>query len=117
MGDPDIDLAHFEQRLLEMRAELEAAGEAGDGAAGVVELDQSRVGRLSRMDALQAQAMSAESRRRRQLRARAIEAALARIGNGEYGWCPDCGETVDLRRLEFDPAAELCVRCAEKGEE
>ncbi len=117
MAEPEIDAATFRRRLLDLRAELQAVEATGDEAAGVVELDQSRVGRLSRMDALQAQAMSAESRRRRQQRVRAIEAALSRIEHGDYGWCAECGEVIDRRRLEFDPAAELCIGCAEKGEQ
>ena len=42
------------EALLKLRAEIEQVGETGAAAAGTVELDQTRVGRLSRMDALQA---------------------------------------------------------------
>ena len=43
-------------KLLKLRDELEEIAATGDEFAAVVELDQSKVGRLSRMDALQAQA-------------------------------------------------------------
>lgn len=113
-GAPDPKV--FRQRLLALREELLAVDASGEAASGVVELDQSRVGRLSRMDALQGQAMSVETRRRRQLHLRQIEAALARIEEDEYGWCLECGNEIDVRRLEFDPAAPLCIGCAAKQE-
>lgn len=77
-----------------------------------VELDQASVGRLSRMDALQQQAMAqAQSRRRKNALAR-IRAALERARRGEYGDCIGCGEEIEARRLELDPAAPLCLACA-----
>lgn len=112
----ELDVAHFRQRLLALQKELLAADGSGQEAAGVVELDQSRVGRLSRMDAMQGQAMSAETNRRRQQQLREIGDALARIDADEYGWCLQCGEAIDPRRLEFDPAASMCVGCAAKRE-
>ena len=78
----------------------------------VVELDQTRVGRLSRMDALQSQAMSLESERRRQLELVKIEATLSRLQNGIFGYCLKCDEEIQLKRLELDPTVTLCIDCA-----
>lgn len=47
-----------------------------------------------------------------------IEAALARLDDGTYGVCTDCGNQIPPRRLEALPLAVLCVNCqsaAEKG--
>lgn len=77
-----------------------------------VELDQQAVGRLSRMDALQVQAMALETSRRRKMQLRRITAALARIDEGEFGYCLECGEEIVARRLELDPTAPLCIDCA-----
>lgn len=44
--------------------------------------------------------------------ARQISLALARIDNGTYGTCTNCGETIALARLEAEPAATRCVKCA-----
>jgi DnaK suppressor protein len=77
-----------------------------------VELDQQSVGRLSRMDAMQQQAMSQDLNRRRQHRKIAIERALSRIRDGEFGYCVGCGEPIAVRRLDIDPTFEACVRCA-----
>ena len=67
------------------RDELRALDAETSSARSPVELDQSRVGRLSRMDALQGQVMAQEQQRRRQSQILRISAALARIDAGEYG--------------------------------
>ena len=95
-----------------MLAEKEAAVDE----VAPVELDQARVGRLSRMDSLQQQAMQLELDRRRDIRLKRIEGAFARIEKGAYGQCAKCGETLDKKRLEFDPTVFFCVACAEKAE-
>lgn len=104
------------KKLLEMKQELLRLAETGDEAAAVVELDQTKVGRLSRMDAMQAQAMAQASVQRRDMMLRQIDAALKRIDDGEYGYCRDCGEPIDPRRLEVDPTALLCIACASRSE-
>ena len=103
----------FRDRLLKRQTELSALSESSDEASKPVELDQARVGRLSRMDALQGQAMSQESQRRRELELGRITKALKRLDSGEYGECQTCGEEIAIGRLEVDPAATLCIRCAE----
>ena len=109
---PDIDTVAFRQQLLELREELEGLERAGADAAQVVELDQAKVGRLSRMDAMQAQAMAQASVQRRESTLLQIEAALKRIDNDEFGFCRDCEEPIPVKRLKFDPTALRCVDCA-----
>ena len=104
------------KKLLEMKQELLRLAETGDEAAAVVELDQTKVGRLSRMDAMQAQAMAQASVQRREMMLRQIDAALKRIDDDEYGYCRDCGEPIDPRRLEVDPTALLCIACASRSQ-
>jgi len=104
-------------KLLKLRAELQAIAETADESAAVVELDQAKVGRLSRMDAMQAQAMAKASSERREQMLRRIEAALKRIDDDEYGDCRECDEPINPRRLEFDPTAVLCIDCASKLEQ
>ena len=111
-----VDFGKMRDRLLELRAELESIAATGDDSAAVVELDQSKVGRLSRMDAMQAQAMAKASAQRREQSLRQIEAALQRIDDEKYGLCMDCGETINPRRLQFDPTALRCIDCASKAE-
>ncbi len=82
-------------------------------SGATVELDQTKVGRLSRMDAMQMQQMALEAVRRRQQQLLEIEAALHRIGSGEFGYCLDCEEEIALARLKANPACTHCINCAE----
>lgn len=98
-----------------LRAELRALEEHDadtEEARRPVALDQQAVGRLSRMDALQNQAMAQGQARRREARERTVRAALGRITEGEYGYCAECGEPIAPRRLELDPAVPTCIGCA-----
>ena len=104
------------RRLVELREELERLAATGDESAAVVELDQARVGRLSRMDAMQAQAMAQASGERRAALLREIDAALRRIELGEFGFCESCGEQINPKRLEIDPTSRLCITCASAAE-
>ena len=103
----------YRTKLLQEKQDLQQLGPASEEAARPLELDQARVGRLSRMDAMQAQQMARETARRRQRRLAMIEGALRRIDAGEYGDCSVCGEAIDPRRLAFDPATTRCIGCAE----
>jgi DnaK suppressor protein len=104
------------KNLLALKQVLLKAQETGDQAEQTVELDQTRVGRLSRMDAMQAQAMSKETGRRRRQKLLEIESALRRIDGKDYGFCQDCGEEIAPARLEFDPTVLLCIDCASAKE-
>jgi len=114
---PEFDIADMRERLLKLREELESIAATSDETSQVVELDQARVGRLSRMDALQAQAMAQASGRRREKMLRGIAAALVRIDKDEYGFCHSCEEPIAGKRLEFDPTTLLCIECASKLEQ
>ena len=104
-GSSKVDVADLLKSKL---AELEAT----ESERKPVTLDQQSVGRLSRMDAMQVQAMAeAQERRRRGERVR-IEQALERLAEGDYGYCANCGEEIGLKRLEFDPAIQTCIKCA-----
>lgn len=110
-------VATFKDRLIRDQQELLDLEGIGNTGAKIVELDQTRVGRLSRMDALQGQAMSLEAKERRQIQLEKIAAALRRIERGEYGYCIGCDEAINVKRLEFDPAAPLCITCASNAEQ
>jgi DnaK suppressor protein len=106
------ELALFRRMIGEQLNELANEDRLGRDAQKIVALDQQSVGRLSRMDALQNQAMAKAAQARRDMQARRLEAALARIDAGEFGYCEDCGEDIAPKRLELDPAATKCISCA-----
>lgn len=112
MAQSEIDLTHFKAKLEALRADLLASLEGDNDQTGTVQLDQQMMGRLSRMDALQGQQMALEAERRRKRQLVAVEHALRRIADEEYGECFDCGDTIDPKRLEFDPTVTRCIQCA-----
>lgn len=107
----------FRHALLESRKILMTAIEGESESSQTVELDQSKVGRLSRMDALQGQAMTQETKHRHEEGLRNISAALSRIESGDFGYCLKCDELISIERLQVDPAASLCITCANQAEQ
>lgn len=107
-----LDLKAFGNELAAKRTEIVELGESAEALQTSIELDQTRIGRLSRMDALQVHAMEEETERRREAEIHRIDAALKRMEEGEYGYCIRCGDAIPLKRLEFDPSTPLCVDCA-----
>ena len=108
----DIDLEAFRIALTTRRAELAGLTETSKGARATVELDQTMVGRLSRMDALQGQQMALEQDRRRKAEMQRIDVALERMDKGDYGYCSLCDEPISEKRLQLDPAIGTCIDCA-----
>lgn len=108
------DIVQIRQKLLRLRSELQELEKASKEATGPVELDQTRVGRVSRIDAMQLQQMAVESDRRRQHQLLQIESALRRMDTGVYGQCSLCEEEIDPRRLAIDPTNTRCINCADK---
>ena len=108
---PAATVEALKQGLLRL-AELEAAEVLSDDDRKPVELDQQSVGRLSRVDAMQRQAMSFAAQARRQHEARMITAALERIATDDFGYCGGCGEPIPLPRLSLDATVTSCIECA-----
>ena len=111
--EPDQIVA-FRQILVTLREELEQLNESSSEAADTVKLDQSKVGRLTRMDAMQAQQMAQETARRRKIQLQKIEGALRRMESGEYGYCFKCGNEIGEVRLNIDPTSTRCLVCMEQ---
>ena len=112
----DKQLSGFRQSLMQVRDDLHLVLEISEESGETVTLDQSKVGRLSRMDALQQQQMSNACRAGHRKRLLAVEHALSALDQGNYGWCESCGELIDIRRLEVRPESSLCVACQETRE-
>ncbi|MDH0519520.1 MULTISPECIES: TraR/DksA family transcriptional regulator [Achromobacter] len=101
----------LDRELEALTAQLADAREA----ASVVQLDQSSVGRLTRMDAMQQQAMALDHQERLDIRRRRIVAALQRVENGTFGLCCRCGDDIAPDRLNADAATVFCQECREPG--
>lgn len=107
---------HFKSLLTNKQTDLLDTNAKSKDDRKPVELDQSKIGRLSRMDAMQVQAMSSAVEQRRKFELKRIDAALDRIAENEYGFCLQCGENIELERLELDPATPKCMACAKASE-
>jgi len=109
-------LNKFKKILLDSQQKLNDLNATSSDAVKVVELDQTRVGRISRMDALQGQAMSQEIQRRRNIELQKISSALKRLSQNDFGYCHECDNNIAIKRLELDPSISLCISCANKLE-
>lgn len=99
------------EQLVELVAELESTLRSSADSASPVVLDQSSVGRLSRMDAMQQQAMAKATRAKAQVRLAQCKVALSSFDRDEYGLCRKCEEPIGYRRLSAKPEAPLCLEC------
>jgi DnaK suppressor protein len=107
-----IDIENFRAGLDIRKTELIASIESAADSAAPVELDQQVQGRLSRMDAIQGQAMAQATIERRRVEISQIDAAFRRMKEGEFGYCVACGEEIAAKRLELYPAIARCIVCA-----
>jgi DnaK suppressor protein len=46
-----------------------------------------------------------------------IEEAIERIDNGTFGICDDCGNEIDIKRLDARPVTTMCIECKTLQEE
>lgn len=111
------DYSNYKNKLEKIKSELQETIEGRKEAEKVVELDQTRTGRLTRMDALQSQSMAKETQKRAEQHLSRVKVALKRIEEDEYGYCVSCDEEISEGRLAADPAVLLCIECASKKEQ
>ena len=113
---PKMNREKYRDLIKRQLADLALQEKAVADSTATVELDQSRVGRLSRMDALQTQAIQKDSQRRIKEKIKQLSIASARVKSEDFGYCDECGELIAEARLELNPAVTLCIGCAEKAE-
>lgn len=106
--------SQIQSALQSLKEELQTFLRAATEGAKPVDLDQP-IGRLSRMDAMQQQAMVTENRRRAASRLRLVEAALT-VDADELGICKRCDESIAFGRLLVRPESPFCVACQNRAE-
>lgn len=112
MMSNDEEIETVKAVLAARLAEIDDLNCASAESRKPVALDQQSVGRLSRMDAMQVQAMALAAERRRAGERQRILAAMERIEKGDHGYCVRCGEAIGEARLRLDPTVPLCLPCA-----
>jgi DnaK suppressor protein len=85
-----------------------------ESATGVVTLDQSTVGRVSRVDAMQQQSMAVSTRAKAESTLRKVLIALKRIDREDFGCCGQCDEPIQFNRLKVQPQANHCLKCQDQ---
>ena len=104
-------LVRFRALLEDLRRELHTSLQTADDSTDPVSPDRA-IGRLTRQDAMLAQQMALELKRRNRIRLSQFEQALRRIDEGSYGLCARCEEQISVARLNVRPETPFCVRCA-----
>jgi DnaK suppressor protein len=105
-------------QLDDLRAELERqlrkltrSMRTTNRAMKPVQLDQSSIGRLSRMDSLQNQSLTKGLQEREQAKLGQINEALKRLDKGTFGRCVVCGDAIAFERLLVFPETPTCAGC------
>lgn len=115
-------LKELKEILLVMQDETLDSLQLVANTAQPIKLDQNKVGRLSRMDAIQGQAIAQASTQRQKQKLTLIVKALDRLEKSkgkvltDYGRCEECDEWIAIGRLKVDPMAQCCINCAQKLE-
>ncbi len=97
----------LKQLQLELKQQLGLSKESTD----VVVLDQTSVGRVSRVDALQQQSMALSLQRTAMGKLKRVEVALAELQEGVFGYCQQCDEAIGFARLQIQPESKYCLNC------
>lgn len=107
-----LDRPTLRSKLEALRSDLSHPTDSAVADRAPVDLDQTSVGRLSRMDAIQVQAMALATDRRRKAQLARVIAALDRLDSADFGFCEICGEPIAPARLDHNPAVTTCIGCA-----
>jgi DnaK suppressor protein len=110
----ELQIQGLRQELLESKDALEDQINLSTEATGVVVLDQTAVGRVSRVDAMQQQSMAVSTKAKAITKLKKVAEALSSIKNGDYGYCRRCDEPIASARLAAKPEANLCILCQDK---
>ena len=108
----DRDYSHFGKTLREQREQLAAriGLRLGDVVSERMPDDEGAVAIENYTKDLMAATLERERRTLRE-----VEAALARMEEGNYGVCDSCSISIPKARLEALPWARLCINCAERS--
>ena len=108
----DGEFEEIERLLREKLIEVEESL-AQEGEEQVVELDQARMGRISRIDAIIRQEIAVKQKQRLKQLRKDLRNALMRLAHEpeEFGFCEECDEPIPVQRLLVKPSAEYCVSC------
>ncbi len=100
----------IEDEISKLKAEISSLSELDKPIS-----PDSAIGRLSRMEAIQAQSIAQSSLRSKKMRLQRLESALLRVSRGGYGLCSVCEEEISEKRLRIAPESTVCMDCLQQG--
>ncbi|NNF29026.1 MAG: TraR/DksA family transcriptional regulator [Gemmatimonadetes bacterium] len=109
------EIAVLRAELDRQLGRLERSMAVTDAALEPIKLDQTAVGRLSRIDSLQNQGLTRNLQEREQVKLAQIQDALRRLSEGTYGRCVSCSGEIGFNRLYVMPEAAVCASCGDSG--
>lgn len=101
----------LQQTLLRTLTRLERSVTTHGSASRPAEMDQTCIGRLSRIEALQNQGFTQGLKERERIQLEQVLDALRRIEDGSYGTCAACRVAIPFERLLVFPETRTCTRC------
>ena len=101
------------EALRKLQSDLEQLLRSTRESTKPVDLDEP-IGRLTRMDAIQQQKMSAANRRTHDIRLKQVKQALAAMNSDRYGLCRRCEDPIGFPRLEARPESPYCLDCQDE---
>ncbi|NVK12508.1 MAG: TraR/DksA family transcriptional regulator [Gammaproteobacteria bacterium] len=107
----NLQLNDIRERLVTKLSELDRALELTSNHAQTVVLDQTAVGRVSRVEAMQDQQLGLAHQRQIAVDILLVKKALRKLETGEYGLCERCDDDIPTARLKLVPECECCVEC------
>ena len=107
-------LGYFKNKLLDWREEL--LRETSQTLANLQQTSESESDLADRASAESDRSLELRARDRERKLVSKIDAALARIVEGTYGYCEETDEPIGIRRLEARPIATLSLEAQERHE-
>ncbi len=111
---PAITPAQIQQirsELLRTLARIERSLKTSTSGSRPENLDQTCIGRLSRIEALQNQGLIQSLKERERIQLEQVVDALSRIEQGIYGICTACRTPIQSERLLVFPETRTCTPC------
>ena len=106
-----LQVAGLKSSLEQLQSELQQQLDRAKEATATVNLDQTLLGRVSRMDAMQQQSVALSTLNLTRKKLQRVQSALRDIDSGDYGFCKRCDEEIGFSRLKVQPEANLCIHC------
>src|ERR1700674_2552708 len=109
-----LQLEYFRQKLLRWRAELLA--ESSETLQHLKEESLSEPDLTDRASLETERSIELRTRDRERKLISKIDAALAKLDSGTYGYCEETDQPIGIRRLEARPIATLSIEAQERHE-